>query len=233
MADALELVGTFDTQDCAYARQVVTVMTPILSGLSQAFPIDTEVLLQDFTRIPNSIAAIANPLTGRAVGGPPTNAALYAFRHNLTSDNVGYRSETADGTPLRSSAIYFWGPSGRPVVCLCINSRIDQIESVARLLADLTATPPAGVTGSDKPAHQDNSSVNLSTLSKSILEEEIQHTPVPVTLMHKEHRIDTVRRLDSRGYFAFKGSVELVAEELGVSRYTVYNYLDEVRADAL
>ncbi|MFF3372144.1 transcriptional regulator [Streptomyces sp. NPDC002680] len=233
MADGLEFVEPFDEPDRAYAQQVVTVMTPILSSLSQAFPVDTEVLLQDFTCIPHSIAAIANPVTGRSIGGPPTNAALYALRHNLTSDNIGYRSETADGTPLRSSAIYFWGPSGRPVVCLCVNSKIGQIESAARILGDLTGLVPEPAVAPVEAVTEEVSPANLSALSKSILEEAIQQTSVPVDLMQKEHRLDVVRLLDLRSYFALRGSVELVAEELGVSRFTVYNYLDEVRAGSV
>ena len=38
--------------------------------------------------------------------------------------------------------------------------------------------------------------------------------------------------LHSRGIFDIKGSVDIVAKELGVSRYTVYNYLKEVKYQA-
>lgn len=63
------------------------------------------------------------------------------------------------------------------------------------------------------------------------MEEEVEATGVDVDLMRKSHRVDVVRRLDSRGYFALRGSVELVAERLHVSRYTVYNYLDDLKGD--
>jgi len=35
--------------------------------------------------------------------------------------------------------------------------------------------------------------------------------------------------LDKKGVFLVKGSVEQVASVLGVSRYTIYNYLEETR----
>lgn len=38
-----------------------------------------------------------------------------------------------------------------------------------------------------------------------------------------------VRLLEERGAFAFRKSAELVAEALGVSRFTVYNYLNRGR----
>ena len=39
------------------------------------------------------------------------------------------------------------------------------------------------------------------------------------------------RRLDERGAFLIKKSVEQVAERLGVSRFTIYNYLDQANRD--
>jgi hypothetical protein len=40
-----------------------------------------------------------------------------------------------------------------------------------------------------------------------------------------------VRLLEERGAFAFRRATETVAEALGVSRFTVYNYLNRGRAD--
>ena len=47
--------------------------------------------------------------------------------------------------------------------------------------------------------------------------------------MEKEEKIELVRIFEERGVFLVKGAVEYVAEVLNVSRYTVYNYLDEIR----
>lgn len=236
MGTRFDFIEPFSEQDRQYARNVVEVMAPILESLAAAFPVDTEVLLQDLTSVPNSIAAIANPVTGRSIGGPPTNAILYALKHNLTADNIGYRSETSSGSPLRSSAIYFRGPSGRQVVCLCVNSRIEELETVAKILGELSGSSPAPTTPHDDQHQVDEVEerfpANLASLTEGILQEEVLMSSIPVDLMRKEHRIDVVRRLDERGYFTLRGSVDLVADELKVSRYTVYNYLDELRPAA-
>ena len=47
--------------------------------------------------------------------------------------------------------------------------------------------------------------------------------------MTREEKQALVRYLDDRGAFALKKAVEAVAETLGVSRFTVYNYLDSRR----
>ena len=48
--------------------------------------------------------------------------------------------------------------------------------------------------------------------------------------MEKEDKLVIVRRLDEKGVFLVKGAIDYVANILGVSRYTIYNYLDEVRS---
>ena len=49
----------------------------------------------------------------------------------------------------------------------------------------------------------------------------------PVAAMSREEKRDVVRFLDDRGAFLIKKAVEAVASRLGVTRFTVYNYLDE------
>lgn len=49
----------------------------------------------------------------------------------------------------------------------------------------------------------------------------------------KEDKTAVVQQLEERGVFLMKGSVEMVAGILGVTRYTVYNYIDAVRSKAM
>lgn len=48
-------------------------------------------------------------------------------------------------------------------------------------------------------------------------------------LSGKEYRLDIVRRLEDKDIFRVKGAVEIVSSRLNVSKYTIYNYLDQVR----
>ncbi|MGZ8612723.1 MAG: helix-turn-helix domain-containing protein [Actinomycetota bacterium] len=47
--------------------------------------------------------------------------------------------------------------------------------------------------------------------------------------MNREQKQHLVKFLDERGAFSLRKSVETVADVLGVSRFTVYNYLDASR----
>ncbi|MGH9187639.1 MAG: helix-turn-helix domain-containing protein [Acidimicrobiales bacterium] len=48
----------------------------------------------------------------------------------------------------------------------------------------------------------------------------------PLEGLSREDKAQVVRLLDERGAFMLRHSVERVAELLGVSRFTVYNYLN-------
>lgn len=41
--------------------------------------------------------------------------------------------------------------------------------------------------------------------------------------------MEIVRRLDERGVFLVKGSVDIVSTKLNISKYTIYNYLDQIK----
>ena len=51
----------------------------------------------------------------------------------------------------------------------------------------------------------------------------------PVGEMNRLDKQRLVKFLDERGAFSLRKSVEAVAAMLGVSRFTVYNYLDASR----
>ena len=60
----------------------------------------------------------------------------------------------------------------------------------------------------------------------SLAEADVGH---PISAMTRAEKQQVVRFLDERGAFALRKSVESVADLLGVSRFTVYNYLDSSR----
>lgn len=49
--------------------------------------------------------------------------------------------------------------------------------------------------------------------------------------MQKEDKVEVIRYLQKRGVFLIKGAIEKVAKRLNVSRYTLYNYLSEIKPE--
>jgi predicted transcriptional regulator YheO len=78
-----------------------------------------------------------------------------------------------------------------------------------------------------EPVH--SASPDMDVLTKEILNEAVKRLGKPVSLMNKEEKIRAVELMLERGLFMVKGGVEKAAAVLGVTRFTVYNYLEELR----
>lgn len=52
----------------------------------------------------------------------------------------------------------------------------------------------------------------------------------PLSALSRADKQRAVRLLEERGAFTYRKSAEIVAEALGVTRFTVYNYLNRERA---
>lgn len=215
----------------AHAELVGAVLGPSIAGLARALGPRTEVVLHDLTKMPNSIAAIGGPITGRAVGGPSTDLGLRVFNSGWDEDLIGYRTETEDGLVMRSSSVFFRAPSGKPVACLCINTDINALLSAQEVLSSLTATASIDPAVEVTSVRNETFALSIDALAEGILRETISAVGVPIHLMKKSHKVDVVRELDSRGFFTIREAVDLLAERLKVSRYTIYNYLNELQPE--
>jgi predicted transcriptional regulator YheO len=71
---------------------------------------------------------------------------------------------------------------------------------------------------------------DVDTLQRLLVERAVTGVGVPVELMKKSHKSQVVRVLDEAGLFLIRDSVDHLAGVLGVTRYTIYNYLNEIRA---
>ena len=190
---------------------ILATLQQMVEPLKEGLMHDSEVVLHDLTKLPNSIVAIAGSLTGRKVGGPATDLLLSKVAEGRLESEAGYQSRLPDGRLLRSTTIVVRDDAGVPVAALCFNSDVSmwfEIEAVAaRVLGRATRLPEA---------------------ADQLLARVVEEVGVPVDLMRKQHKVEVVRLLKARGFFSLREAVERAAEELRVSRFSVYNYLNEI-----
>lgn len=220
----------FTDEEVAHAQLIVEIVGPIIDGLARALGPRTEVILHDLTKIPKSIAVISGTITGRAVGGPPTDLGLKTFLSGRSEDLIGYRTEFDNGLIMRSSSLFFSAPSGRTVAALCINSDINDLLKIQDFVSAMTNTTTGLGEGSAGTVSETFPS-SVEMLAQGILRDAISATGVKVELMKKNHKLDVVKELNDRGFFTLREAVDLAAKSLAVSRYSIYNYLNELGED--
>ncbi|WP_328444087.1 aminotransferase class V-fold PLP-dependent enzyme [Amycolatopsis sp. NBC_00438] len=195
----------------ATTHEVLTALVPAIPGLAAMLGPGNEVLLHDLSRLPDSIVAIAGDLTGRSVGGPMTDLLLGLVRRGTTQDLTNYRTHGPDGRAIRSSTLFLRDADGVAVGCLCVNS----------------VDPAASAGGNGEP---ETFPPDVDSLQRFLVDRAIGKAGIPVDLMKKRHKAGVVRELDEAGYFLIKDAVDHLAGRLDVTRYTIYNYLNEIRA---
>ncbi|MVA74904.1 transcriptional regulator [Auraticoccus sp. F435] len=232
-------------------ERLIAVFTQLVESLGPALPPTSELVLHDLSQLPNSIVAVSGDVTGRKVGDPATDMLLEAVSRGRLGTRLGYRTTLPDGRVLTSSTMVIDDVAGRPVAALCINSDLavyEQMHAVAVTMLGLAeGAPPAagtsratprpdtvaggGAAGGTVPAVRETFVRDVDELASLLLHEALDEVGVPVELMRKKHKLQVVASLRRRGLFLLRDAVEMTASTLHVTRFTIYNYLNELDSD--
>jgi predicted transcriptional regulator YheO len=208
------------------------LLGPVMRGITSAVGQHCEVVLHDLTGedFEHTIAAIENGhVTGRSVGGPSTNLGLEVVQAQSTAgDEYGYRARTRDGRELHCSSVYFHNDDGQVIAALCINVDVTPFIAARGALNDVLN----GAASRAVPDRGEIFASDINELLDQMIEEAVASTGKAVSMLSRDDRLAIMRLLDERNAFSVKRAVERISRRLGISRVTVYNYLDEVRPDA-
>ncbi len=200
-------------------------MKRVADSLAVALGKNCEVVIHDFSNLKKSLIHIAGNITNRKVGAPITDLAYKAFKDHggAVQDILGYRT-IANGRVMKSSTMFIRNSSDEVIGCFCINMDITDFLNAKALLDAFTHFDAETTKTSERFAS------SFQETLESILEETVEDMGKQPATMEKDERLEFIRRLNQRDVFVFKGAVHQVSRLFGVSRYTVYNYLKEVRA---
>jgi predicted transcriptional regulator YheO len=205
----------------------------VVDGIARTFGPRCEVVLHDLRNLRNldhSIVKIANGhVTGRTVGGPISDRGLKDIRSRPEWDlSINYPSVTKDGRTLKSSTMLFRDNKGKLIAALCINFDVTDILAFNTVIQDIfrisEETEQAG------PAETFVGDM-VSTLN-DIADKVIRKVGKAIPSMRREDKIEIVRQLEEQGFFLIKGAIKLIAEKLKVSKFTIYNYLEQIRSES-
>lgn len=193
-----------------------------------------EVVLHDFTIPQHSIVEIENGhVTGRKIGDPITDFALSIWRKNgygKKKDDkiVNYRTKTKDGKILRSSSVFIRDDQKKIIGCLCINYDLTEYLMFNKIIGEFCNTIDLDNEKSKEEAETFTNDVD--DVLENIIRKAIDEVGKPVSMMQKEDKLMVAKIVDEKGGFLIKGAINQLASEISVSRYTIYNYLDELKS---
>jgi len=171
----------------------------------------------------STIVAIENGhVTGRKVGDGASQIALEqvlsADEHPV--DQLRYLTKTPDGKILKSSTMYIHGKNGKVAAILGINYDISSLLMVESAVSEITATQDAS-TGEPQKI------VNVNDLVDELIAQSVALVGKPVALMNKEDKMRAIGFLSQSGAFLVTKSGDKIAKYFGISKYTLYSYIDK------
>lgn len=198
-------------------------------ALALQFGSGCEVVVHDLeTKDPShSIVAIENGhVTGRKLGDGPSHVVLEALHAGdaKLEDRPAYLTKTADGKILKSSTVFIRDETGHAVGIFAINYDITILRAMGDTIAEVVGTEPSA------PREPEPIVRSVADLLDDLIEQSVQLVGTPVALMSKEEKVRAIRYLNDTGAFLITKSGPKVCKFFGISKYTLYSYLDEARA---
>jgi predicted transcriptional regulator YheO len=184
------------------------------------FPGLCEVVLHDLRDPQHAIRAIENNLSGRKVGDSVTELGLARIEDpGYPSVIQNYPNQFPDGRPAKSTSIGIKNTAGEYIAALCLNLDVSVLSPVTLALSNLVATD----TEHREHALETLRDRNARELRHAVEELAAERAATPRSLSREDKKA-LVRQLHRDGYFDSRDAAQTIADLLGVSRATVYNY---------
>ena len=207
----------------------LNLLIQIAHGLAEHFGPQCEIAIHDVTRdLSNTIVHIENgQVSGRGDGDSASNVVLEALHTppEELKDQIAYLTRTEDGKALKSSSLYIRDEAGRLKYIFSVNYDIASLKAVDELIQGLITTQPGKKDEQTGPAVP-KIPHTVTELLDSLIDHAIAEIGKPVVMMTKEDKIKVVHYLNVAGAFLITRSGDRVASVLGISKFTLYKYME-------
>ena len=198
-------------------EEAFDMLDRMAKGIAEMFGSNCETVINDLTDPLHPILAIYNGhVSGRSVGSTQDVTGVEQDLH-LDTDVVNLLAVTPSGQQTKSSTFSIKGEDYH--YGFGINYDFTPLTYVNRVLLDLMHTAVDFHSALYKPR---------DTGIGELFDAAVLRVGKPTREMNKADRIRVIEHLKEMDAFSYRRAVPYVATHLGVSRYTIYKYLDEV-----
>jgi predicted transcriptional regulator YheO len=208
--------------------QVFELLSRVARAIVATVGTQCEVVVHDLRNPDHTLIAISGNLTGRTVGAPvPDTEFLPRNLASFQDDVIRQPARTPRGRELISSTVWVRNTAGTIVGAICINMDFNDLrharDLLNRALAEVATPPGAEVLETFATSPQDFVEIALRGA--------IRKVGKPLHRLNRQDKIAIIAALEQAEVFRFSQSIEIVMEQLGISRASIYAYLKEVRGE--
>ena len=204
----------------------------IAHGIARQFGNDCEVCIHDLQAndLEHTICYIINGhVSGRKIGDGASKIVLETLealkKGDNVSDHLGYRTHTSDGRILKSSTIFLKDESGKYRFILGINHDMTNFINAQSALSNVVENIETTV---EDIYGQIPLSVN--DLLDNLIEQSVKLVGKTPALMTKDEKVKAIKFLQDAGAFLITRSGDKISQFFGISKFTLYSYIDQAKA---
>lgn len=172
----------------------------------------------------HTVAVIENGhVTHRKVGDGPSRIVLEALKAEdpkALEDRSGYLMRTNDGRILKCATIYIRDENGVPEGVFSINYDITELLMAERAVSSLLPRRE------EEKKAENRIPQSVNELLDDLIEQSVSLVGKPVAMMNKEDKVRAIAFLNRAGAFLITRSGDKVSKYFGISKYTLYSYID-------
>lgn len=211
-------------------RHTLDFLKQLAHGLAIQFGSSCEIAIHDLKTkdLERSIVYIENGhVSNRQTGDGPSGIVLETLQSDPSTihDKLSYLTKTEDGRILKSSTFYIRDDDGSISYIFSLNYDITAFTAASTAIQSLIATKDnlPDLTG-DSPRQITH---NVNELLDLLIEQAVAKVGKPVAMMNKDDKVAVVQYLDHAGAFLITKSGDKVSSYLGISKFTLYSYMDK------
>ena len=196
----------------------LSLLEQIADGLARQFGPDCEIVIHDLKRhdLEHSVVHINNGhITNRREGDGPSKVVLETLHRDPASlkDHLGYLTSTFFIRNPEDSAVDY---------IFSINYDITGLMTIERSIKALISTEDP----SDTRQQPEQIVHNVNDLLDNLIEQSVALIGKPAALMNKEEKVTAIQFLNDAGAFLITKSGDKISKYFGISKFTLYSYID-------
>lgn len=204
----------------------------IAHGIARQFGNDCEVCIHDLQAndLEHTICYIINGhVSGRKIGDGASKIVLETLealkKGDNVSDHLGYRTHTSDGRILKSSTIFLKDESGKYRFILGINHDMTNFINAQSALSNVVEN----IETTDEDIYG-QIPLSVNDLLDNLIEQSVKLVGKTPALMTKDEKVKAIKFLQDAGAFLITRSGDKISQFFGISKFTLYSYIDQAKA---
>lgn len=196
----------------------------LAKGISAQFGRNCEIVIHDISKkkIDYPIIFIENGnVTKRTTDSSASRIVLETLKCGTKSpeDKLNYITKSQNGKILKSSTIYIKDEYEKIKWIFSINYDITELGIAQNAINSL-------INIKEVPDVLNKIPQNVNQLLEELIEESVNKIGKPVALMSKKQKIKAIQYLNEAGAFLITKSGDKISDFFGISKYSIYNYID-------